>query len=138
MKAGNYKELRSEHQEQVSLVGKIRATLPDVLFYAVPNGGKRHIKTAFDLGKEGVNSGVPDLCFCEPRGKYHGLYIEMKRRPKTLKSGKKSYAGISVSDNQKNFIQRLKDRGYKAEVCYGEDEAWKLLNDYLKQDTKGS
>jgi hypothetical protein len=133
MKIEQYKELRNEHDEQVALVSKIRLEMPDVLFYAVPNGGKRHIKTAVDLRSEGVNSGVPDLCFCEPRGKYHGLYIEMKRRPKTLKSGKKSFSGITTSDNQKEFIQKLKDRGYMAIVCYGEDEAMSMLKEYLLQ-----
>ena len=32
------------------------------LLYAIPNGGKRAIKTAIALKAQGVKSGVPDMC----------------------------------------------------------------------------
>ena len=38
----------------------------------------RDIRTAANLKKEGVKRGVPDICLPVSRGKYHGLYIEMK------------------------------------------------------------
>ena len=110
------KESRDEHQEQVEVCKHLDKL--KVLYYAIPNGGQRYKKTAFDLKKEGVKAGAPDLCICEPNKHYHGLYIEMKRRPKTLKSGKKSFAGISVSESQTAFMQQLRDRGYQAIVCY--------------------
>ena len=50
------------------------------LLYAIPNGGKRAIKTAIALKAQGVKSGVPDMCLPVARGAYHGLYIELKRQ----------------------------------------------------------
>ena len=89
------------------------------LMYAVPNGGKRNIATAVRLKKEGVKSGVPDICLPVPRGKYHGLYIEMK-------VGKNK-----PSANQVQWIEQLQKQGYRVDVCYGWGEAVKVIVDYM-------
>ena len=124
------KEKRNEHEEQKEVVEYLRTQ--KILFYAVPNGGKRHIKTALNLKEEGVVAGVPDLCICEPNKYYHGLYIEMKQRPKTLKSGKKSYRGISASDTQRVWHQELRHRNYACVVACGADEAIKVIEKYME------
>ena len=58
--------------------------------YHIPNGGTRNKIEAANLKRQGVKSGVPDLCFPLARGKYHGLYIEMKvdSNKTTKKSGR--------------------------------------------------
>ena len=89
------------------------------LLFAIPNGGKRHISTAARLKKEGVKPGVPDVCLPVPKGKYHGLYIEMK-----IDKNK-------PSENQKWWIEQLRLRGYRVEVCYGWGEAVKVVTDYM-------
>lgn len=38
------------------------------MLYAIPNGGKRAIKTAIVLKAQGVKSGVPDMCLPVARG----------------------------------------------------------------------
>lgn len=50
------------------------------LLYHVPNEGKRTWRTGARLKSEGLKPGVPDLCLPVARGKYHGLYVELKRR----------------------------------------------------------
>jgi len=124
------KEKRDEHEEQKEVVRYLEAK--KILFYAVPNGGKRHIKTAVNLKEEGVKAGVPDLCICEPNKYYHGLYIEMKQRTKTLKSGKKSYSKIKVSDTQKVWHQELRHKNYECVVAYGADEAINVIDEYME------
>lgn len=123
------KEARSEHQEQVEVVKYLRRN--KILHFAVPNGGHRHKKTARDLKEEGVVAGVPDLVITEPNNYYHGLFIEMKRRPKTLKNGEKSFIGINVSDNQQTMMQELRHRNYECVVCYGADEAIEAIESYV-------
>ena len=94
------------------------------LLYAIPNGGKRAIKTAIALKAQGVKSGVPDMCLPVARGGYHGLYIELKRQK-----------GGVVSETQKSWITALAEQGYKAVVCRGADEAIRTIKEYLWEHT---
>lgn len=110
----------TEHTEQSKLVGRTRTFYPDVLVFAVPNGGKRAMKEAIRFKAEGVTPGIPDLVFAEPRGRYHGLYVEMKRRK-----------GGYLSDDQRDRIRQLRRRGYKVLIGYGVDEVWDEVEAYL-------
>ena len=69
---------------------------------------------------QGMLSGVPDLFLPVPRGKYHGLYIEMKHGSNTL------------TDNQKKFLQNAANVGFAVSVCYSAQEAIKRIEDYYK------
>ncbi len=113
----------SEHQEQAALMDRVRLyanrypALQNVA--AVPNGGHRNKVTASKLKREGVSPGYPDLIVDVPAGGFHGLRIEMK-----------SLTGFP-SREQKQWIERLREHGYRAEVCRGADQAWRLICDYL-------
>lgn len=48
------------------------------LLYHIPNEGKRSVSYGAALRRQGMKRGVPDLCLPVARGRYHGLYIEMK------------------------------------------------------------
>ena len=111
-------------EQRVSLQGAARGTAarPELgLLYAIPNGGKRAIKTAIALKAQGVKSGVPDMCLPVARGEYHGLYIELKRQK-----------GGTVSEAQKSWITALAEQGYKAVVCKGAEEAIGTIKEYLQ------
>lgn len=93
------------------------------LLYAIPNGGKRAIKTAIALKAQGVKSGVPDMCLPVAREGYHGLYIELKRQK-----------GGTVSETQKSWITALEGQGYKAVVCKGAEDAIRTIKEYLNNE----
>lgn len=124
----------TERQEQIKVIqylemlkrkGKI------LFYYAIPNGGSRNPIEAKNMKAEGVRAGVSDICIITLD---IILYIEMKKRAKILKSGKKSTAGIKVSELQKEFIETVtKNPNIKANVCYGFDEAVKFLNEYINK-----
>jgi hypothetical protein len=114
--------MRKESTEQIILVNRIRQLYPDVLIFAIPNGGQRSITEAVRLKAEGVLAGVPDLFLARAVGDTHGLFIEMKR----VKGGK-------VSDKQKAVIDVLKREGYSTLIAYGCDEAWPYVEQYLKE-----
>lgn len=115
----------SEDQEQEMLIqwcsfsAKVYKGLDRI--YAIPNGGHRDIRTATMLKRTGVKPGVPDLFIPVPKWKWHGMYIEMKRR----KNG-------AVSEYQKEWIKYLNDAGYYAVVAHGFEEARQMIIDYWK------
>lgn len=90
--------------------------------FAIPNGGSRHKLEAINLKFQGVKAGVPDIFLPLPKGKYHGLFIE-------LKVGKNK-----TSTSQNEWIERLKKAGYMSEVCYGFDNAKETIEKYLKEE----
>lgn len=107
----------TEHAEQVSLVQWLDATHPDLLYFAIPNGGNRNIITASKLKAEGVKAGVPDLFF--PGLK---LFVEMKR----VKGGR-------LSPEQKYWSDMLTAAGYRVAVCKGAAEAVQIITEELSK-----
>lgn len=91
------------------------------LLFAVPNGGQRSKKTAADLKKEGVVSGVSDLILDVPNKQYHGLRIEMKH-------GKNKQ-----SESQLLYQQRVTAQGYHYALCYTFEQFQEVINDYLSE-----
>ena len=87
--------------------------------YHVPNGGSRNKIEAARLRAQGVKSGVPDLCLPVARGGNHGLYIE-------LKAGKNT-----TTENQRRWLEYLRQQGYYTAVCYGWQKAAELIERYL-------
>lgn len=108
----------SEDEDQIVVVDWL--DYMGLLYYAVPNGGKRPIQTAARLKRTGLRAGVPDLVICEPTRSYAGLYIEMKRK-----------SGGLISVKQKWWIEQLNLKGYRAIVCKGADEATDEIKKYL-------
>lgn len=90
------------------------------LLYHIPNGGSRNVKEAANLKRQGVKAGVPDLCLPATKGKYAGLYIEMKA------------GNNKPTQKQLEWLEMLKRQGYAAVVCRGADEAIKTIESYLK------
>lgn len=104
-----------------------RGRCPEIsLLHHIPNGGSRKKMEAAHLRAQGVKSGVPDICLPVPRGKYHGMYIELKR-----------CNGGKISDNQAAWLSALSKQGYFAVICKGWREAAENIEKYLSQSVKG-
>ena len=90
------------------------------LLYAIPNGGRRPIKTAVNMKRTGTKAGVPDMFLPVARGGFHGMYIEMKRTK-----------GGHVSDEQKAWIKALTEQGYKCVITKGWEDAAEQITAYI-------
>jgi len=82
----------------------------------------------------GKSNGIPDLFIPVANKYYHGLFIELKKQIKTLKSGKRSISLPKTSPDQEKWIEELKEQGYHAMVCYGSSEAMDVVEDYMKNN----
>lgn len=113
----------SEHTEAVRFFRVVHlheARHPELLNLThVPMGGKRHPTVAMKLKNEGMRAGYPDYLLDVPRAGYHGWRCE-------LKAGKGT-AGA----HQKAWHERLREQGYRVDVCHGWEAAWRALCDYL-------
>ena len=90
------------------------------LMYHVPNEGKRSRIAGARLKDQGLKSGVPDVCLPTAHGGYIGLYIEMK-----VKANK-------PTENQKQWLRKLREQGHLTAVCYSWEEAKQLIEQYIK------
>lgn len=93
------------------------------LLHHIPNGGYRTPSEAARFTREGVRSGIPDICLPVARGVYHGLYIELKRS----KGGK-------LSEAQAQWLENLREQGYYAVRCDGADAAIREILGYLGEE----
>jgi len=88
--------------------------------FAIPNGGQRDVRVAVKLKREGVKRGVWDVCLLSPRGKFHGLFIEMK------------YGKNKLTDDQAEFGEFIKAQNYDTIVAYNWNQAADKIESYLK------
>lgn len=121
-----------EHEIQCELIATVRAhehKIPELkLLFAVPNGGKRSIKTAVKLKREGGKAGISDLFLpvarISPdatglRGGFFGCWIEMKR------------PGGRMTDEQSQWLTDMRLQGYKTAVHHTALGAWEEILAYL-------
>ena len=118
-----------EDEEQIAVMRWAQMSMgrwPELEWlYHIPNGGKRGKIEAARFKAMGVKAGVPDLCLPVPRGGYHGLYIEMKRRE-----------GGKLSKDQKKWIDGLHGNGYCVCRCDGWEQAVAVLEGYLRGNAR--
>ena len=112
-----------EHLEQVAFVQWLEWN--KIIFASIPNSNamsslkpQMAVKIMAKLKAEGIQKGFFDLLvFCPSVI----VFIEMKRQK-----------GSSVSDEQKYWQEKIKKYPYaKAYICYGSDEAIKVVKEWL-------
>lgn len=131
------KKLRTEHEEQTILIAW--ALLSEQLqtdpikrlalrwLHAVPLGYHKSPASRMKAQREGVKSGVLDLCIPSPElkegvrksGTYHGLYIEMKRK------------GEKLRDTQSSFMDYLDLVHYRSALCFTWEDAARIVVEHL-------
>lgn len=115
----------SEYVEQVAIFKKAQlyaCKYPELRWLnGSLNGVRLTIGQAVKCKKIGMKKGFPDINLPVKRGKYPGLYIELKR----IKSGR-------IEPEQREWRDFLLSQGYAHEFCKGADAAWKVILRYLK------
>lgn len=115
-------ECPSERQEQKAVVewARLNPAIRDLLF-SIQNEHSGDARSGHQRKLVGVLAGVFDLFLPLPMGKYHGLWVEMKRK-----------YGSRPSQAQINWHTRMTALGYQAHFCYGYDDAIRVIKDYLQ------
>lgn len=122
---------QSESQHQMAVMKwtqqeSIRRKWPELkLLFHIPNERYCTPQQGKNLQRMGVKRGVPDLFLPVPRGRYKGLWLEMKTERGT------------TTDDQEWWGRQLQGQGYMWEVCHGWESAVRVLEWYLSLVTAG-
>ena len=111
----------SEHWHQSTFITILRGVNHSAAkwTFAVPNGFLKSKSSRLRAWKEGVISGVADLCTPFPSQGFHGLWLEFKVKPNT------------PTDEQLKFGLAMQQHGYKYAVVYGWQEALEVWCSYV-------
>lgn len=125
-----------EHELQTKIVADFRRDYPAFanLLFSIPNGGKlpyhKDKKTGrytspqrIKLVREGLLSGVPDLCLALPRGVWHGMYVEVKVYPNDL------------TPEQQHRFYELTAQGYYCVKVLDDQQAASAFHHYVSLPT---
>lgn len=126
--SGSVVKRHTESNEQIAAMDWLRAQHPKIALHTLHIGNERKASyyAGYIMKRMGVLKGASDLFMAWPSGGFHGLFIEVKS-----KIGR-------PSAEQKAFLQRMKDVGYRAEICYGAEEVISTMKDYLHQGISSS
>lgn len=115
-----------EEIHQVNCMAWFKYTYPIYIVWHTTNEGKKTMNQALLHEQAGLLKGVSDfVILIGPCHKYPFAAIELKR---TNKSGKAKAS--PVSDEQRDFLRRVRERGGFSAVAYGEAQ-FKIAVEYL-------
>jgi hypothetical protein len=109
----------------------LRIQYPNVLFHFDLAGlNLSRAQAGMTKGIQG-GRGWPDLFIAEPKGEFHGLFLELKT-DLTRFYKKDGSPMTSHIEEQMECLQKLWARGYQARFAVGFDNAKKQIDNYLK------
>jgi hypothetical protein len=108
-----------EHDIQVLVIDHLEAMEVPPLYSATVGGVRVAMHTALKMKQAGYKKGIPDLLIFEPSNGYVGLAIEIK-----TPTGR-------ASEHQKDWVEKLRDRGWKAEICKGLNACITVIDEYF-------
>ena len=103
-----------EESIQVACVKWFRLQYPNLVIFAVPNGGSRNLYEAKNMKESGTLAGVADLVIVGNGGKV--LFIEMK-------AGKNKQ-----EDSQVLFQNKVEKLGHKYIICRSKEQFMKEVD----------
>ncbi|MCD4651268.1 MAG: hypothetical protein K8S56_05715 [Candidatus Cloacimonetes bacterium] len=121
----------SEYDIQWQIADFIRYQYPSVIFHMDLSGVRIPIGLAVKIKRLQPYRAFPDIQICEPRGRFSGLFIELKKTRSDLYTKTGAYRQTSHISEQRTVLANLKRKGYQAVFACGFDEAKQIISDYL-------
>lgn len=121
--------MRPEETLHFQICDYLRIAYPKVMFISESSGVRVSAGMAKKLKRTRSNHTHADLYLLEPRGKYHGLILELKAKTIYKKDGT-LLKNDHVRDQQ-HTIDELNKKGFKACFAIGFNETKKIIDDYL-------
>ena len=126
---------KDEEDVHGSVCDYVNMVYPDVIFTSDASG----LRLAMGLRKRWArlrsDSGLPDLMIFEPRGKYCGLFLELKKADDDTVFSKKDGSLLKNKHTieQAMILDRLKYKGYATYFAIGSKAAIDIIEDYMSE-----
>lgn len=133
VKTRKKKNLKKEENLQLAISKYIRMQYPAAIFNCdLASGMKLPIWIAGKAKSQRSSKGQPDLIILEPRDKYHGLCLELKKDMDSvyLKDGVTLKKSEHLQEQQQ-ILCRLSDKGYCAQFSCGFDNTKMIIDWYF-------
>jgi len=117
------KNKQPEYELQKAVCKYLSLQHSDIFYNGSAGGMRTFMSVAKKMKATGYKAGFPDLFLYEARKGYNGLAIELKVK------------GNYAKKNQKDILEKLRQKGYKAEICTGLDQTIETINQYLSDET---
>lgn len=109
----------------------VRIKWPDAIFNS-DGAGNMLTKAQAGMAKMlRCHSGFPDWMLAEPRGQYHGMFLELKREGTGLYLKNGTLSRNAHVQEQAEMLQQLVKRGYYANFAEGYDDAAAQVERYM-------
>lgn len=95
------------------------------MLYAIPNGGERTASQGARMAATGTKKGFPDVGLPVARRRFHGLFIELKKR------GLQTHKNGGCQQEQLDWHEKLRAQSYCVAIAYGWEEARDTIDWYL-------
>jgi len=125
----------SIQEDEFSLTCALRTWLsfayPCAIMRCDLSGLRLPIGLAVKTKRLNPHRGFPDIMIFEPRGKYHGLLVELKRNQTALYTKSGNQRQSQHLQEQQQMLTVLEERGYKAVFAASFEEAKTVISEYL-------
>ena len=124
--------MKKEESLQLAVCNYLRLQYPDVIFTSESSGVRLTMGQAVKAKKMRSGSKLPDLLILEPKGKYSGLFIELKSEYPFKKNGEPKTDHIK---EQMQMIERLREKGYYCFIHHDFSFVKEYIDDYMNMNT---
>lgn len=122
----------SEYNEHRAVCQYLRLQHPRVIFTSDGSGIRLPIGLAGKIKHLKSDRGIPDILIFEPKGAYHGLFIEMKKHDEKIYKKDGTLRKNEHLEEQAQILLRLTMKGYRAVFAIGRDAAMVEIDNYMK------
>lgn len=117
---------------QRTLTNHIAREYPNVVFHNdYGSGAKLTAGQAKTQKQMNPRRGFPDLQICEPIGKWHGLFVEIKKEGTRIVKRNGELVSDQHIREQASMIADLRARGYYADFGVGTEACIAIIDAYL-------
>lgn len=125
--------IKKEEQLHLSIARYLKYQYPGIIFRTdFAAGIKMNIGQAVRHKAMQSGAGFPDLFIAEPRGGYHGLFIEIKKDISQVLKKNGQFVSNQHIREQAEMLRRLSEKGYKAVFGCGFEHCIRIIDDYFK------